>query len=262
MKKILFSLSLIGSFAASAATSEIDASAQIFGCLPITTSAQSVIVCVPWIAASNGTESPISVADIIKTAGLTEGDTIRVWSGTLFNVWKLVQNTSTGILEWEKTTTINADGTTGSAESSDVTLNRGDALILKRKVKPTQSYTFYVYGQYSSSSAGATTMAKGDADAPAYTLVAPPIVSGTYTVHGLNWSNYTGLPRGRSGGDFIVIGDTGAEYYLNDLDTTGAFSFGKRKINGTWKQFDGTINAGIGFWYVSRGGQPTITWSN
>ena len=134
MKKLLFSVSLLAGLAAFAAADEIDASAQTFGVLPITTGEANVIVAVPWVVATNVNDvDTIPVADIIKTANLTEGDWVRVWNTDrkLFNVWTLTD--VEGILTWVPGDTVSEAGI-AAGEGADITsLKRGDALILHRQ---------------------------------------------------------------------------------------------------------------------------------
>lgn len=258
MKKVLFSLSLVGALASFASESAIDAGAQIFGVLPITTSAQSVIVSVPWIAPGYS-DSPISVSNIIKTANLDVGDTVRAYDNTkgLFNVWTLVENES-GVKCWSGVTVVGTNGTS-TTESSDLkTLERGDALILKRASKPSGSYTFYVYGQVSSSaSAGPISIATGTPTTPAYTLIAPP-----YAVDSdLNDGTWSGLTYGGADCDRIYLVDDansiGSKFaYYNATAGTWGRSRGK-----DWKS-EAPVKAGCGAWYVSCGtnSSVSVTW--
>lgn len=258
MKKLLFSVSLLAGLAAFAAADEIDASAQTFGVLPITTGEANVIVAVPWVVATNVNDvDTIPVADIIKTANLTEGDWVRVWNTDrkLFNVWTLTD--VEGILTWVPGDTVSEAGI-AAGEGADITsLKRGDALILHRQNPKDENgdpKTFYVYGRYKSTLAAATVCAQGTSDAPAYTLIAPPSTTDVDVNDGITW---TGV---KDSADQLVFPDgTMPTYKTNDeVGTWGAKVVENKKW--VWKKLVKDIPAGTGIWYISRGGQATATW--
>jgi len=252
MKKLLFSLSLLASLATFAGESTVDASAQVFGMLPITSSASDVIVSVPWTSPSNTETNLISVAEIIKTANLTEGDWIRVWNaGTTnnkFKVWNLTRDPN-GVLVWEPGTVVDAKGQTASGQSEATFLERGEALILHRQNPGTSAApnTFYVYGQYKTG-VSSVTVAQGTTNTPAYTLVAPPGTTATdlNDTTQVEWSGNLGDPK--NGGENIIT-DVGLYYRKPSLDNKW----------GTAKGAMPAIEPGKGAWYISRGGAPTIT---
>jgi len=243
MKKLLFSLSLLASLATFAAESSVEASAQVFGVLPVTSSATDVIVSVPWVASSASETNLISVAEIIKTANLTENDWIRVWdeANKKFRVWEL--KSEGGILVWKPGTVVDGKGQASSGTSADTFLKRWDALILHRQ----SPGTFYVIGQYTSADAGTKTCAKAavidQKVVPAYTLIAPPGMAEAQDFAALSWSNI-------GSNDFVTV--EGPEKYVYN-DTNKEWGYWTVDAGAwVWKKLSAEIARGSGFWYVAN----------
>jgi len=259
MKKVLFSLSLLASLASFAAD-EIDADAQIFGVLPLTTSNQSVIISVPWVSTGYG-DSDISVSNLIRTANLTVGDALRSWDKTknIFNVWELKEEG--GVKYWSGVTVVGTNGTSTTESAAVLTLARGKgAVILMRKDKPSANYTIYINGQVTSSDAviGPLSMARGTTNAPAYTLIAPPYSSRAADLN--TDATWIGLTKtGDVVGDRIYLGE-------NANESVGGHVYYKGSTKGWGSQHNvwtkaSPIKPGVGVWYVSRGDEDvTLTW--
>lgn len=250
---MLLSLSLIG--AASALANDVP-SQNIVGILRVDSSANRTVVAVPWAGCSQD-GSPIKVTDVIKTSNLKAGDMLHVLDASKanYNTWKLTSGQG-GLLVWTPVTQVTKEGgTTQTPTASDVTINRGDAIILIRK---DPGDCFYLYGQYVSTSASSTVQA-GTSSAPCYNLIAP---SGTSEVS-FSSIQMPGTPPADA--DRILVPQ--ANGYYTELKYDDGTWKSRELVTGQygmstyqWKAYSGIIPAGTGVWYVSYGGAPIFTW--
>lgn len=229
-------------------------SSNTFGILRVDSTAAQTIVSVPWEAAGGGA---IKVKDVVKTANLTkagtyvegkyEGDQLYYYqSGVANGTYKLWRLSESG--EWEGATIVSSNVPKHSAGGDDI-LERGGAIILVRK---NATQPFYLYGQYAT---GTVTLnvAKGTAEAPAYSLVAPSTTTDT-SLDSLASANV-----GKS--DIVMVrNSSGVMQTLVCRNTDSGYKWGtERKVGGLGGQTEFThvaitIPAGEGFWYISRGG--------
>ena len=152
---------------------------------------------------------------------------------------------------------LNDDGKTVAAPQDAQGIARGQALILERKdvTKP-----FYLYGQFTTAAAAAQSIVAGSATAPGYTLLASP------KVEAFDF-NASGKITNPGADDEIIIPNNGGESTILTLQDgkwgtrvkNTVKRFGKTVTTYTWTEAE-PIAAGTGFWYVSKGGAPTINW--
>lgn len=210
-------------------------SSNTFGILRVDSSAEQTIVSVPWEAAGGG---DINVADIVKTANLTNGDELYYYSGSGYIMWRLTNGA------W-------VEAQDEQAQTTGRSIARGGAIILKRTAPIANC--FYLYGQYTA--AGSSTItAAGSAGKPAYTLLAPPTTEDT-DLNSKTWKT-------PNSNDIIMLSDGTTLNYRNGKwgklsktlnPTTG-------DITETVDQSFATIKAGEGAWYVSQGSAVSVTW--
>lgn len=227
--------------------------------IEVNSGAKSTIVAVPLVKIGDG--SAIPVTELVLTDNLSNGDTLLHKSGDTWEAW-VVANSA-----WTPMTVIdgkNANWTTGA---DNATLTRGDAVWVNRQV-PTNK--FYVYGQVTTAAATSTALA-GNSNSPAYTMMAAPATdSAGFKLKTLVSKRTAGA---FADGDKIVIVDATArlgrrEYTYKSstenfsvesdvMDSTNTYPVGV-----TWTAIgdDVVLPVGCGFWYVSVGGNPTITW--
>lgn len=251
---MLLSLSLV--VAASALANDVP-SQNVVGILRVDSSAKRTVVAVPWAGCSQD-GSAIKVTDVIKTANLTVGDMLHVLdaSKTNYNTWELKAGQG-GVLVWTPVTQVTkSGGKTETPTALDVTINRGDAIVLIRK---TPGSCFYLYGQYVLTSASSTVQA-GTSSAPCYNLIAP---SGTSDVD-INAVGVMTGPGTPADADRILVPQ--ANGYYAELKYDGTWKSRQFVTSETgigsyeWVAYSGKIPAGTGVWYVSYGGAPTFTW--
>ena len=249
---MLLSLPLV--VAASALASDVP-SQNVVGILRVDSSAKRTVVAVPWAGCSqNG--SAIKVTDVIKTANLAEGDMLHVLDATKtnYNTWELKAGQG-GVLVWTPVNQISKEGgSTKTPTAEDVTISRGDAIVL---IRNNPGDCFYLYGQYDSTSASSTVQA-GTSSAPCYNLIAP---SGTSDVLFSSIRISSGTP---ADADRILVPQ--ANGYYAELKYDGTWKSRQFVTSETgigsyeWVAYSGKIPAGTGVWYVSYGGAPTFTW--
>lgn len=229
MKTILSALAI-----AAASTALAVESSNTFGILRVDSTAAETVVAIPWVAAGTGTA--IAVKDVVKTAGLNDGDQLYYYNDGNYKLWVLEGGA------WKGATSVKGEngGKVTAAEGDNTTLARGGAIILVRSNPAAQ---FYLYGQYTTAGASVTPTTNGKS------LIAPPLT----TDFDLNKSGaMTGTP---SAGDMIIV-DLGTVLTYNGAvngwsQAKTVFSDGT--FTTTYDRSKATIPAGKGVWYVSKG---------
>lgn len=230
MKKLLTIVMMTAAVSAMAVESS-----NTFGILRVDSSAAQTIVSVPWVAAGGG---DINIKDVVKTANLTEGDTLYYYDGSGFKMWQL------GASGWDIAQ--DAQGNKPNAE-----LARGGAIILVRQHPEVGS--FYLYGQYASDAVSTSCVADG------HTLLAPPTTTGdangkidlnsVVTEGEINTNDRIAVPVTNNGVQSLAL----LRYNTTDK------KWGIKKS--AWDYTVAKIPVGTGVWYVSAGGSPTFNWT-
>lgn len=254
MKKLLSTLAI-----AAASTALAVESSNTFGILRVDSSAAQTIVSVPWEGAGATGEGAgkIKVKDVVKTANLTKGtdaqgtggDQLYYYANGSYKLWLL-----NNVGEWVGANVAKIDeNDTKTIEASaggEDTLTRGGAIILVRK---NTANPFYLYGQYTASEA-TLNVARGTAETPAYSLVAPSKTTDT-ALDSLANANV-------DENDTVIVKDSSGNMRVLSCRNTASdedpvYKWGNvRNIFGTetFTAVEVTVPAGEGFWYISRGG--------
>lgn len=255
--KSIFAVSLLVAGAAFADSTEVPTE-YVLGVFPLSVSAGENIINVPWVE-SGTTGAGVAVTNLVKTANLTEGDSL-IWYNPgvgqqQFYGWHVVSNEVSGIQYWEPTPSIDSYGEKTFMESDSATLSKGDAIILK----VANAGTVYIVGQYAEGNGSGITVAAGTVANPVYTLFAPPVVSGDYAVSRMSFSS---TPNTK---DEIWLANGAVLKYRQVSQENENYQWKKYTTtdNGLTYTIDNnpTIPAGTGAWYVSRGGSPKITFN-
>lgn len=236
-------------------------SSNVFGVLRVDSTLTRTLLAVPWCDVSAVENSAITVSSIVKTTNLTPGDTLHALNDdrTVFNSWELTEGAG-GNLVWQSVNQVSTNGVvTTTASASDVHSARGNGLIIIRQ-HPNQP--FYIYGQVGNTASVTTTILGGSTEEPAHNLIAPPC---DHDVH-LTDAEWTGS-IGEN--DEIYIPKPNGLYTILRYKN-GVWKYSKRTAHPvvpgavvtSWVEFTDSIPAGTGFWYISYGGSPTITWNN
>lgn len=253
--KLSLLLSVLMMTAASVFGAAVAESSNVFGVLKIDSSSSRTIVAVPWVAA--GVEAgDVKVADLVKTANLTVGDTLHYYNGSNFTTWTLVAGAQDEAPVWSSANQVSRNAEVEPSPSADEQgLSRGAAIILIRQ-NPTTP--FYLQGQVATTAAVTTELASGSAVSPAYSLIAPPKAQSTDI--NLNAATWSGI----GANDLIIVQqDGGKNIQCKYRDSSW------KKV--TWStdvireeqltEDPPAIPVGTGCWFVSQsGGSPSVTW--
>ena len=245
--------------AAGAASAEVT-SGNTLCRIEVNSGTKSTIVAVPLVKIGD-TPANIPVTELVLTDNLAEDDTILHWNGTSWDAWEIAVEEGTGAKSWEPTKISEGlKNCSASAPAENTALARGDAIWVNRAdtEKP-----FYVYGQVTTDAATATTLVRGTAEQPVYTMVGNPLT----TDKAVSALTFTGSP---AAGDSIMWGDSSAIGGLKELTWNGTqwgyfvatketLKNGRTVNKKEWTASTDTIPAGQGFWYVSRSGEGTLT---
>ena len=233
-------------------STEVDAK-TVLGIKRVKAMAKSVdtAAAVPWIGAAGG---DCKVSELITT-GLAMGDTIKVYD-------LATKGYFTWVVDKDGKTWVKANGAPESQPVADqYTLARGRAFWYM-KAGENESVEYTQIGTYDAGQIQTATDT-GVASAPVHNLLINP-----------KWADFNvskGLIDEVEGGDQIVIVDTAARYEFKGGEwgtiqpTTKKVTIGgvERTVRGA-DQFvpvtDLVIPAGKAFWYISKGGFPTVKW--
>ncbi len=246
--KTVFAASLLLAGAAFATAYEYTDD-SVIGVMPISSDQSETIVAVPWVG--DGANGEVSVTNLVKTAGLVEGDTLTWYdpSSQKYVSWRLgVAND--GVSYWESVTSVGA-GSSSSTAADVPAIKQGQAVIVKRTT-PSSGTKMYVVGEVGSSSSPTITIN------PGYNLVAPPSTSETdLNANTFDWS-------GVGAGDMIYVNTR-----ASDKDSLKVYTYKEGKWgettyqNRVWSHSEtAVVPAGQGFYYYRAGNSSlNITWS-
>lgn len=274
----IFAASLLVAGAAFAGTTEVT-NDLVIGVMPVPLEAgkKDAILSIPWIEAGTNTAvtAGVAVTNLVKTAGLSEGDTLTWYNPNdteaPYQQWKVVTG-SDGTNYWnagEKMLTLTGDRTALAAGSAD--LKRGQALVLTRNSNYANATNVYVVGQYTTTAPVTTTFAHATVDSSTgkkrytYTLAAPPQVKKIGGYNGyieLNSNTWTNVQND----DKLIVGfgTVSRIQFVRGLNNTCWGTNKYEKLEGALniyrKVFDpnALLPIGRGFWYESTGTENDV----
>ena len=233
---------------------------QTFGVLKRTSSTTKTLVSVPWGELSATVARDIRVTDIVKTATLDVGDKLHVYDkvSKRYDTWQIDADH-----QWRPLATyvVNEDGSVSTISAGlpeDRTVARGSAIWLERQ---NVSKPFYLYGQHVEGTAVAD-IDRGSVEAPMWNLIASPSLE-PFDVRTIKYAD----PNDQ----IVVPTEDGPRVYTckdgvwgTDVNVTETRTMPDGTKVEVVKRSRDTVNttipAGVGFWYVSQGGKPTIRW--
>jgi len=234
-------------------------SVNVFGLLRVQSTLTNTIVALPWKALAAANAGSVKVADFVRTTNLKAGDKLLMYgAGGAYTGWTLASDGGA----WQAITSVNLGGSLTAGAPSAVELPRGEGVWLVRS-NPTDdkgvAIPFYVYGQYE-----AVTETKSIV-ASSQNLVASPQTS----AFDLNASGKISNPGAN---DRVLVPSNGLNtvYFRTKNNVWGreVRTYDKVKDTNGFERRKETVStnetavvpAGTGFWYMSRGGTPTINW--
>ena len=233
--KSIFAVSLFMAGAAFADTTTVETE-YVLGVLPVSISGNQVILSIPWIESGRDVDG-IAVSNLVKTAGLTDGDNL-LWynpADEKFEAWEVDGN------EWKAVSSV-SDLEKTKVETGSTALLRGQAVILRRD--SASSTTIYIVGGEGSD----VTKQNLTVSAGKQALFAPPEVT---TVSDLK--AYLGSHVSNSNvGDEVIISPSEKLVYRPDPVGWKYYT-----TTDNWETFstEGTpsLVAGKGLIYVNKG---------
>lgn len=241
----LMALAAIPAFGDPAVTSE-----NTFGVLKVNCTTAKAIIATPWVACHSAGD--IKITDLVMTSGLSNGDAILVYdtASNKFKCWAV--NGSA----WVPSTVVDANATVETGSPDNEAIARGQAFWFIKSGSFGESYDLYLYGQDTTNSATATVVAN------AYNLIASPKVQDLDLSTASLWKGMTinandkiQVPNGASAPTTYTYKD-GQGWGCNQRVPIkeGSSTYKQKWVKG------GTIPAGRGFWYISKGGSGAIAW--
>ena len=236
------------------------------GVLTVKTEEPVVPVAIPWTSlAGKGDDANamIPADEIVQPQGLSEGDELFVYNreGEVYTTLTLQGG------KWVadgQTIPVDDGGDAGEAtQPGEVPMiERGYGMWLKRQ-NPTSA--FHLFGQYNTTDAS-TKIEKPapEKETPEYNLIAPTGIEDT------DLNAIPSLAPGVGGkNDKLMIVESGVPTYYDYKNGSGwgydkqiikVTASGKKRIS-TQRVNEAKVPAGVGLWYISAGGEPTINWS-
>ena len=238
MKKLL---AIAISAAALSAMAETVTGSNEIGTLAITSNMKQTVVAVPFrkLGASVDTIAP---SDLILNTNLEAGDQLYVFGyyangkGS-YKGWRL---NGSGVWESVANASIDQYGTpTCSSADNNTVVSVGSGFWLVRATEPSESFTFYVYGQYVDGVVSNIAAGKQNLFANPLSVEARPVISGT-----------------PENGDQILIPQTGT------IPLRYTYKSGSWMHRAKAEESLPAFQAGQGAWYVSKGSSNlTCTWT-
>ena len=205
------------------------------GVLAITNAPATSIIGVPWVALAGG--GAISVSNLVHTANLTEGDTIKAYDSASgkYSAWELKSNKT-----WQP---IKVVGGADESEADAFTIPRGAGVWLTRQ-HPEE--TIYLVGQVAEGGASTPLERPESSGSQTWNLVASPKVEPVDVAQLLNSKESTDkvmVPTKGAPKNFIYVG--GKWGYIDYQTDEKGF------VHAKFVTDDTTVPAGTGFWYLN-----------
>lgn len=212
-----------------------DSYSPTIGVTAVTTDKKNTIVAVPFDSLNGGEGIPAN--ELVKTAGLAEGTSLYIYSGSSYSAWTLVSGQWVAAIQ---ASTAKPEGAGKVSNGTTAPLAAGSAIWLVRPEGDTGSKTFYIYGKWKAPTS--KTVVAGAQ------LVANPLQSAL---------SLAGKISNPTAGDEIVTATDGvSERYTYRVNkTSGVRMWRKDNKEATLP----TIPAGQGFWYVAADAGATIS---
>lgn len=245
---LLGSLACAGSALADGAATEDEGITSV-GVTAITSANKNTIVAVSY--GELGTGNPVSVANLVKTTNLAEGDQLVVYKGDgTHETWVLAKDSSNALV-WSPnantfTQDANGDTSSGTGSDTDMTLGVGTGFwLVRNNWKDDDSVTFYIYGSVASNPTSTTTPGT-------WTLVGNPTrTSKTITA---------AMTPGASKNDVIAVAEKNGfvNYFFKGTGELAAWKREPSAESPTWGVAP-VIEAGKGFWIKSTA--TSVDWT-
>ncbi len=239
-----FSFSALAALASAAYAGTVEVVSEPIGIIKVGVEAGAdAPVGVPYLG---GDGNAVTVADLVKV-GLTTGDEISVWDGSTYRVWRYDGSSWVGAADANKGVAATTDDATAT------TLQPGQAVWFKPSSATSGTVTFagVIPSERSATPTG------GSASTPTYSLFCNPYVK-EVSLDSISGAN---------GDQIVVMGPEANTSYTHNGTAwcTGEWTTVSTPLGNTKKYSLVAVESGTsiparGFWYISKGGAPEITW--
>ena len=221
-------------------------SENIIGVLKVESSVTTTAVAVPW-ASYDGTND-ISVADIVRTANLTEGDSLKAYDpdSKTYKEWTLGADKT-----WQPSSTYSTSGTTSGNESAGnadaYKVARGSAVWLTR-TDPSQP--IYLVGGAASGTVETKLEAAPSDTKSSWNLVGNPKVESVDVKNllGAKTGDQVIVPTAGAPKNYVYVEGKGWGYYKTVPYEIDGVKVG---VVSVFTTVDTDVPAGTGFWYLN-----------
>lgn len=247
-------------------------SSNTFAVTEVSSAATNTIIAIPWTGytPTGSQDLDVRVDRLVSPRNLTAGDLVLVpTSEVSYAAWALTEvDVANGAMAWEPIATAELlESNIATNRNPLIKNNDGEAIIARGHgmwlIRQDPTKPFYVYGQWATGGKSVT-VEQGASDTPAYTMLGDPLLR-EVDINALKWENV-------GAGDSVIITTDSSATKNCTWDSTknmwyhvevkSVIKFGRTVASST-KVYDGlTVPAGAGFWYVSRGGAPTVTFAD
>ena len=258
LKKIFAISALV--CACTAQADDVACSGNVFGLMTVVSPNANTIVGTPWLAADGS--GAVAVSNLVKTTNLTVGDKLYLINGSgsdaNYDGWELVSGGYWAPIAKYSVASNGTMSSTAGSSAADRKVVRGQGVWLYRQnpVDGGNAKPFYVYG-LKAGEAASTAVIQGTENAPAWNLIASASTS-AFSLSSMSGANAK---------DTIVIPTGNAPIVVEYKNSAWSYSASSNYVHASgvsisvpYTVTNPTIPAGTGFWYVSRGGNPTINW--
>ena len=240
------------------------------GVLKVESEEKVLPVAVPWLSLEEGTE--VMPDEIVDPRTLSEGDQLHVWQESVGGQKNIYVSWHIEGGKWvaNPTAKVNADMSVNmltAVQARDGSVKCGKGVWLERKdtTKP-----FYLVGQYDQKAESKVKITAGTAEKAEYNLIAPTVIEKDGVLK--EETDLNAIPSLNSEkvnqNDQLMIIRKGVPTYFR-RGTDGKWGYNKTKV--TWvngkpqikpeRYVDDTkVSIGLGLWYISAGGEPTVDW--
>ena len=228
---------------------------KLVGVQKTTRKAKKTIISVPWHSLAD--DANISVAELVMTSNLTEGDKLYVYNVTekRYDVYTLNASktwTPTAIYTIDENGQMSAT-TSGTPDGTKIA--RGSGVWLERQDTSTPIIS---YGQ-ATNVKQETAMAAGTKEEPKWSLAAVPSTESV--------ALETIAPTASSADDKVIVPTDGAPKIFTVENGAWGYSetveitnkFGEKGVKSVRKT-DTKLEPGTGFWYLNAGDAKTVNW--
>ena len=207
------------------------------GVLAVANAPATTIVAVPWESITGGA---ISVSNLVRTANLTPGDTLKAYtSDGNYKAWELQADKT-----WKP---VPVAGGSEETAADAYTVPRGAGVWLTRQ-HPEEP--IYLVGTEPSDAVSTTDLAKASGDKPSWNLVASPKIEpeNAGTLLGVKTGDQIVVPTAGAPKNYVYVDGKGWGYWTTK---EVVYKSGRKGVKSVFKTDDLVIPAGTGFFYLN-----------